>query len=187
MIRNHQTKLNQPKQITLIFRKSESVIKGTLYAIKKSTTSLNHLVSIGTGLLLLVVISLFIGVFSALGNDSGTPSSSLPLSSEVIAHQETIIKYAKQYDMELYVSLIQAVMMQESEGKGNDSMQSSECEFNEKYPKKPNGIMDKEYSIDVGIHYLSECFKEAKMNKTLDITLISLALQGYNYGKGYVS
>ena len=25
------------------------------------------------------------------------------------------------------------------------------------------------------------------MNKTLDITLISLALQGYNYGKGYVS
>ena len=33
--------------------------------------------------------------------------------------------------MDDYVALIQAVMMQESGGKGNDPMQSSECSFNE--------------------------------------------------------
>lgn len=187
MIRKRQRVVNSPKQHTTLFKRSESAVKGTLHVIKKATTTMSNLVSMGTGLLLLVVIALFVGVFSSLGNDSGTPSSMMPLSSEVVAYQETITKYAKQYDMEQYVTLIQAVMMQESEGKGNDPMQSSECEYNEKFPKKPNGITDKEYSIDVGVHYLSECFKVAKINKSMDMTLISLALQGYNYGKGYIT
>lgn len=69
-----------------------------------------------------------------------------------------IEKYAKQYEMKDYVPIIQAVMMQESGGKGTDHMQSSECPYNTKYPNKPNAIQEPEYSIEVGIHYLSECF-----------------------------
>lgn len=46
-----------------------------------------------------------------------------------------IEKYALESGIGDYVSLIQAVMMQESGGKGNDPMQSSECGFNEKYPR----------------------------------------------------
>ena len=38
-----------------------------------------------------------------------------------------IEKYALESGIGDYVSLIQAVMMQESGGKGNDPMQSSEC------------------------------------------------------------
>lgn len=39
-------------------------------------------------------------------------------------------------------------------------MQSSECPMNEKYPNTPNGITDPKYSIEIGIKYLSSCFKK---------------------------
>ena len=68
-----------------------------------------------------------------------------------------------------------------------DPMQSSECEYNIKYPKQPDGITDAEYSIDCGIHYLSDCLKLANVTSPSDIDNISLGLQGYNFGKGYIS
>ena len=88
--------------------------------------------------------------------------------------------------MEDYIPIIQAVMMQESGGKGTDPMQSSECPYNTKYPNKPNAIQEPEYSIDVGIHYLSDCFKSAQVKDSFDNEHIFLALQGYNYGNGYI-
>ncbi len=89
--------------------------------------------------------------------------------------------------MEDYVPIIQAVMIQESSGKGTNPMQTLECPHNTKYPKKPNGITDPEYSIDEGIHYLSNCFKETQVKDTFDNEHIFLALQGYNYGTRYIS
>lgn len=41
-----------------------------IYFIKKPITIMNHLISYGTGMIVLVVIVLFIGVFSALSDDS---------------------------------------------------------------------------------------------------------------------
>ena len=140
----------------------------------------------GTGLIILLVIILFIGVFSALSDDSSVETSSLYVSENVLAYTEIIEKYAKEYEMDDYVALIQAVMMQESGGKGNDPMQSSECSFNEQYPKKHNGITNTDYSIKVGIQYLAECLKRASVKDSSDMKNISLALQGYNYGNGYI-
>ena len=77
-------------------------------------------------------------------------------------------------------------MMQESGGKGKDPMQASECGYNKKYPKKPNGIKDPEYSIDCGVHYLSDNLSAAKAKSPVDMDRIKLALQGYNYGSGYI-
>ena len=88
--------------------------------------------------------------------------------------------------MEDYVPIISAVMIQENGGKGTDPMQASECPYNTKYPKKPNGKEEPEYSIEVGIHYLSDCFKQAGIKDIFDNAHISLALQGYNYGNGYI-
>ena len=68
----------------------------------------------------------------------------------------------KEYDIEDYVTLLQAIMMQESGGKGNDPMQASESGYNTKYPRVPNGITDPEYSIEVGTHTFSDCLKKAK-------------------------
>lgn len=92
----------------------------------------------------------------------------------------------KKYDIEDYVSLLQAIMMQESGGKENDPMQASESGYNTKYPRVPNGITDPEYSIEVGTHAFSDCLKKAKVKDSSDTERIYLALQGYNYGSGYI-
>lgn len=41
-----------------------------IYFIKKPITIMNHLISYGTGMIVLIVLVLFIGVFSALSDDS---------------------------------------------------------------------------------------------------------------------
>lgn len=161
-------------------------LKHTFQVVKVATTSIQNVIGIGCAFILLVVIALFFGVFSALADDSSVNSAVQPVSSEVLAYADTISKYAKEYGIEGYAGLIQAVMMQESGGKGQDPMQSSECEYNTKYPKEPNGITDPNYSIKAGIHYLSDTIKAADVKDPTDIQQLSLALQAYNYGKGYI-
>ncbi|WP_279006376.1 lysozyme family protein, partial [Thomasclavelia cocleata] len=191
MLRKHIQKIKEVKTTAQTSKQTGNVVvrgfKGALHVTKKVVTSVNNLVAAGSFLILLVVLVLFMSVFSVLSSDSGINSATEPLSTEVIAYRSTIEKYAKDYDMEEYVYLIQAVMMQESGGQGKDPMQSSECPHNKKYPQKPNGITDPDYSIQVGIHYLSDCFKEAKVESPYDMERISLGLQGYNFGNGYIS
>lgn len=155
-------------------------------AVKKTRQGIQLLISAGTGFLLIATIALFIGVFGALAGDSNTNSATQPLSSEVLSYTTIIEKYAEKYEISGYVPLIQAVMMQESGGKGTDPMQSSECIYNTKYDKKPNSIKEAEYSIDCGVHYLADCLKQAEVSDPYDMGHISLALQGYNFGNGYI-
>lgn len=190
-------KLKNYKQIKDSSRNSNRIKKGTQSAIKtlkgsltfirRTALSVSNIVSAGISLILLLVLLLFIGIFAALSDNSSVSSTNAPLSAEVLAYTDTIEKYAKQYEMKDYVPIIQAVMMQESGGKGTDPMQSSECPYNTKYPNKPNAIQEPEYSIDVGIHYLSDCFKSAQVKDSFDNEHIFLALQGYNYGNGYIN
>ena len=117
------------------------------------------------------------------GDNSATVS---PVSAEVQAYEPLIRKYAKQYGIVEYVELIKAVMMQESGGQGTDPMQSSEGSFNTKYPQIPNGITDSEYSIDCGVQEIKNCLVGAEVKSPMDMDNIKLALQGYNYGNGYI-
>ena len=66
------------------------------------------------------------------------------VSDAVLAYRAVVERIAKKYGMSQYVELILAVMMQESGGRGNEPMQSSEGGFNTKYSKKHNGITDPE-------------------------------------------
>lgn len=189
-IRNHKKKIGDVKESSSKIKNGiiniGKAIRGTYRFVKKTVTSINNLICIGSGLILLIVISLFFGVFGALSGGSGTNSATESLSNAVIEYRETIEEYAKLYKIDEYVSLIQAVMMQESGGSGNDPMQSSECPYNEKYPKQHNGITNAEYSIDCGVHYFADCLKQAKATGPSDMNNISLALQGYNFGNGYI-
>lgn len=191
MLSKHKNKVKNNIDSKSIVKKGikgvYKTISSSFSVVRKTVTGINNLISLGTGLILLIVISLFFGVFSALGDDSSINVEFMPLSEEVIAYKDTIEKYANKYKMEDYIELIQAVMMQESAGKGEDPMQSSECEYNTKYPKQPNGITNAEYSIDVGIHYLSDCFKKANVSGPFNTKNISLGLQGYNFGNGYIT
>ena len=169
-----------------IVQNAAQAIKKSFHIVKKSVSTLNTLFSFGTGLILLIVITLFIGTFSVLAQDGGSNSEIVSLSEEVIAYEDTIRKYAIEYDIEDYVSLLQAIMMQESGGKGNDPMQASESGYNTKYPRVPNGITEAEYSIEVGVKTFSDCIKKANVKDPSDTEHIYLALQGYNYGNGYI-
>ena len=133
----------------------------------------------------IIVIVIFCGFAAVICSNSATGNQCV--SEEVLAYTPLIIEYAGQYDMMEYVTLIQAVMMQESGGQGLDPMQSSEGSYNKLYPQTPNGITDPAYSIEAGIQELKDCLDMAKVTSPYDIDRISLALQGYNFGNGYIT
>jgi len=114
-------------------------------------------------------------------------SVSAQVSDDVLKYRDLVEKYAKMYGISHFVDVINAVMMAESGGRVSDVMQASECPYNKKYPNEPNGITDPEYSIEVGVHYLADCLKAAGCTSPSQTEKLSLALQGYNYGNGYVS
>lgn len=191
-VRKKQKKMKEATQKTFsVLHKGASAtgksVKVAFKAIVKTVSSVQNLIGMGGALILLVVLTLFIGVFASLSSDSGVETSTLPLSEEVLSYTDTINKYAKENEIEDYVSLLQAIMMQESQGKGNDPMQSSEYEYNTRYPQKVNAIKEPEYSIEVGVKYFAECLKEANPKDSLDMKKLYLALQGYDFKKDYIS
>lgn len=108
------------------------------------------------------------------------------VSADVERYSEVILKYAKENGIEGYFEIIKCIMMAESGGRGTDVMQCSECPYNTRYSKAPNSIKDVYYSIEIGIKYFAECLKQASCKNSSDISRISLALQGYNFGNGYI-
>lgn len=109
------------------------------------------------------------------------------LSSKVKSYRKLITKYAKKYGIPQYVELLLAIMQQESGGSGGDPMQASEGAGNTKYSHNPNSITDPEYSIAAGVREFRSCLKKAKCKGPTDDAGIHLALQGYNYGPGYIT
>lgn len=137
----------------------------------------------GAVLVVLILIVGIIGGAAFLGNSQ----SSEALSAEVLAHTPVIQKYASEFGIPEYVPAIQAIMMQESGGRGTDPMQASECPYNTQYPNTPGAIQDADYSIKVGIQYYADCVREAGCESPQDMDKLKLSWQGYNYGNGYIS
>ena len=141
----------------------------------------------GVAAVLVIVIVVLIGCGAAIFGSQDDSMETLPLSAEVEAYEPLIQKYAKQYGIPEYVELIKAVMMQESGGRGLDPMQAAEGSFNTRYPHEPNGIQDPEYSIECGVQELKAALISAEVENPIDMEHIKLALQGYNFGNGYIS
>ena len=135
--------------------------------------------------LILLIVILFGGLLCMTGGSHS--SAVLPVSGEVEAYEPVIRRYAQEYGIPEYVELIKAVMMQESGGQGSDPMQSSESGFNTQYPRERGGITDPEYSIACGVQELKACLESAGVESPIDMGHIKLALQGYNFGAGYIS
>ena len=165
---------------------SAKFISASFNVVKKTIGGINALLSFGTGVILIVIMTLFIGTFSVLAQDGGSNSTIIPLSPEVIAYEETITRYAEENGIEDFVPILEAIMMQESKGLGDDPMQCSESVFNTKYPRVPNGISDPEYSIECGVKTFADCLNRANVKDKSDTEHLYLAIQGYNYGNGYI-
>lgn len=125
-------------------------------------------------------LTLFLG-----GADTGGIATA-NVSDAVLAYRPLVAQVAARYGMEQYVELILAVMMQESGGLVPDVMQAAEGAFNTRYPHVPNGITDPEYSIECGIQELKYALDKAGCTGPTDLDRIKLALQGYNFGSGYI-
>lgn len=138
------------------------------------------------GAVIVLLLVIMVGIIGGAAF-SGSSESNEALSQEVLSYTTAIQKYANQYGIPEYVSVIQAIMMQESGGRGTDPMQSSECPYNTRYSNSPNAIQDADYSIQVGIHYYADCLKEAGCTSPQDMDKLKLSLQGYNYGNGYIT
>ena len=170
---------------------TKAAVKATISAVKTIIAGTKALISaIIAGGWIAVVIILIVVLFgcavSLFGGGSDS-NSYTPVSAEVEAYEPLIQKYAKQFDIPEYVELIKAVMMQESGGRGLDPMQAAEGSFNTRYPHEPNGIKDPEYSIECGVQELKAALISAEVENPIDMEHIKLALQGYNFGNGYIS
>lgn len=169
----------------------KAAVKATVSAVKAIIAGTKALIAaIAAGGWIAVVIILIVvllGCAVAMFGGGSESNSYTPVSAEVEAYTPLIQKYAKQYGISEYVELIKAVMMQESGGKGLDPMQAAEGSFNTRYPHEPNGIQDPEYSIECGVQELKAALISAEVENPIDMERIKLALQGYNFGNGYIS
>lgn len=190
ILTTQQTTIAANRAVTTGVRGTKTAAKATATAVKAILTATKDAVTaiLAGGwitILFLVIVVLFGAVLTVMGGSNS--STVTPVSAEVQAYEPLIRQYARQHGIEEYVELIKAVMMQESGGQGTDPMQASECGYNTRYPNTPNGITDPEYSIDVGIQNLAACLQAAEVESPVDMNHIKLALQGYNYGNGYIS
>lgn len=142
---------------------------------------IKHIAIIGSVFPVLFALVLFFGVLiSAEDDDGGGGSSStvtgMNLSAEVLAHQPTVEKYAKEYGISEYVSYLLAIMQVESGGTAVDVMQSSES------LGLPPNTLGTEESIKQGCKYFASLLSSAE-SKGCDINAV---IQSYNYGGGYL-
>ncbi|MEY8495326.1 lysozyme family protein [Lachnospiraceae bacterium 29-91] len=170
---------------------TKATVRATIAAVKAIIAGTKALISAliagGWVAIVIILIVVLLGCAVSLFGGGSESTSYTPVSAEVEAYTPLIQKYAKQYGIPEYVELIKAVMMQESGGKGNDPMQAAEGSFNKKYPHEPNGIKDPEYSIECGVQELKAALTSAEVESPIDMEHIKLALQGYNFGNGYIS
>ena len=166
---------------------SKLSVQGIAAAIQKGVVALEKMgkwIAAGGGAFLLVFI-LIAGIIAGAAFSSSSENSE-SLSDEVLAYTSVIQQYASQYGIPEYVSAIQAIMMQESGGRGTDPMQCSESPYNTRFSHSPGSITDPNYSIEVGVQTFADCISQAGCSSPQDMDKLKLAWQGYNYGNGYI-
>ncbi|WP_304432759.1 peptidoglycan DD-metalloendopeptidase family protein [Acutalibacter muris] len=116
----------------------------------------------------------------------GGPARNVGLSEDVIALIPQISAACQANGIPEYVPLVAAVIMQESGGRvadvGGDVMQ---CAEGMGLPVGTPVSLDE--SINFGTSIIAENLRLAGAAGPTDIPAISLALQGYNFGNGYIS
>ena len=176
------------RRIQKTARAGENTFKAARAAVEVVAKTVQSMIAAlgAAGAVMVLLLVIMVGIIGGAAF-SGSSESNEALSQEVLSYMATIQKYANQYGIPEYVSVIQAIMMQESGGRGTDPMQSSECPYNTRYSNSPNAIQDADYSIQVGIQYYADCLREAGCTSPQDMDKLKLSLQGYNYGNGYIT
>lgn len=166
---------------------AQETIKAAKSIFSLAKAAPQKLIIIPVAIILILILLVTTTTSGLLSSIFGQNTSSVPLPAAVQNYRPIVSVYAAQFGMTDYVDLILAVMAQESGGAGLDPMQAAEGAYNTKYPKQPNGITDPQYSIWCGIQELKSALSQAGCTSPYDMEHIKLALQGYNYGPGFIS
>ena len=138
-------------------------------------------------LLVVLLMAVIVGAIGAVIGSGGAANSAedstyqAQVSEQTESYRDMVADYCEKYGIDDYVDLCLAVIEQESGGNPPDVMQTEQSYYNVNPP-----IDTAEESIDRGTHELSDCLTKAKSKSPNDIKGISLALQGYNFGNGYI-
>jgi len=130
--------------------------------------------------------SMSIGPGGCVGSVS--PNGIAVVNAKVKSYEPLIKKYAKQFGVEQYVQLFEAIMMNESGGNGTDPMQASEGSYGnvdpncigKSGPSRVGCIRDPEKSIIAGVQEAKYTLQSANYD-------ILIALQTYNYGPNFAT
>lgn len=149
-------------------------------------------VAFGGGMGALTPIFIVVSVFLLLGSLLGVGSSlqqeqqaggGKQLSPQVERYRPLVETEAKAQGMEEYISLILAIIQVESNGMGNDIMQSSESAGY----GRPNVFQTPEESVRQGIRHMKQIVNILKAyNKDYEKNM-KLIAQSYNYGVAFAS
>lgn len=125
--------------------------------------------------LLVLMVALLVGVsLFMLEIDVKEEVGKIIFAKQVEEYRPIVERHAQAHGVEDHVDLLLAMMMQESGGRGNDPMQSSESLCGE------IGCIDNpEDSIAQGVAYFSKALDLSEGDR-------ELAVQSYNFGIGFV-
>lgn len=132
-------------------------------------------------LIVLIVITLLMCIAGSQAQEEerkrqNASNATASVSENVLFYRDLITQYANENGIGRYIALIEAIMMQESAGIGVNVMQ---VDFG-----TVNTVED---SIRMGVGYVRTCLQMARVTSPDDIDQIKVALQGYNYGTGYIT
>ncbi|WP_144557998.1 lysozyme family protein [Shouchella miscanthi] len=111
---------------------------------------------------------------SELVSEEGGHDGIAQVSAELEELRPIFEKYAEEHDMEDHIDVLMAMAMQESGGRLEDVMQSSES------LGLPVNSLNQEESIEQGVKYFKEVLGQANGD-------VKLALQSYNFGSGFIN
>lgn len=198
-IRSHLQRIHLKKKMQKeAARKAEkgakSAVKGAQKAasgVAKTITSMVQAIAsnpvVWIAALIVLIIGILVGVIAMIIGSGGASNNvdnstyQAQVSERAEGYRELVEQYCEKYEIDDYVDLCLAVIEQESAGNPPDVMQTAQSYYN----TKPS-IDTPEESIDCGTHELSDCLTKASCKSSMDIPGISLALQGYNFGNGYI-
>lgn len=179
-------------------KSAEQGAKGAVRGMEKAAKSVSKMIAsavhaaasnpvVWIVLLFIMLIGVVAGVIAMIIGSSGAANSGdsstyqAQVSEQTERYRELVTKYCEKYGIDDYVDLCLAMIEQESGGNPPDVMQTEQSYYNTSPP-----IDTAEESIDCGTHELADCLEKAKCKNPSDIAGISLALQGYNFGNGYI-
>ena len=165
---------------------AEKVVEQIKSAIQNAAANVRESTQTWGTMAAVLFIPLLLALAAACLFRIGGSATNVGLSAEVLALMPQINAACKEHGIPEYAPLVAAVIMQESGG--NAELVNGDVMMCAEGMGYPVGTpISVEESIDFGTGLLADLLHQAGASGPADISKISLALQSYNFGGGYLS